>query len=223
MFERFTEPARRVVELALDESDRLGHGYLGAEHVLAGIAAHGGGPAARVLREAGLDAPAVLAGLDQLVSQGVLPHPQHGAAGLLGSLGVDVAAVRRAAEETFGRPAVDEAARRVSRRPWWRGRGPGWTPLCGKALAAKQAFYLASVAADALGHASVGPEHLLLGVLGDAEAPARWTRRTHRVAAQLGLPRQPGPHPARVLLSAHGLTIVALREMMLAELRAAST
>jgi hypothetical protein len=37
MFERFTPAAHRVVELANQEADRLRHGYLGAEHVLAGI------------------------------------------------------------------------------------------------------------------------------------------------------------------------------------------
>jgi ATP-dependent Clp protease ATP-binding subunit ClpC len=34
MFERFTEPARRVVVLAQDEARLLRYGYIGTEHLL---------------------------------------------------------------------------------------------------------------------------------------------------------------------------------------------
>jgi hypothetical protein len=101
-----------------------------------------------------------------------------------------------------------------------RGGGASWTPLCGKAAAAKQAFYLAGVEADALGRTGVDPEHVLLGVLRDAGAPARWTRRTKRVRAILGFPRQPGPHPVRLVVEARGLTVDKLREAIFAELHA---
>ena len=36
MFERFTARARKTGVLAQEESSRLGHGYLGAEHLLLG-------------------------------------------------------------------------------------------------------------------------------------------------------------------------------------------
>jgi Clp amino terminal domain, pathogenicity island component len=42
MFERFTDNARRSVVLAQEESRRLGHNYIGPEHVLLGIL--GAGP-----------------------------------------------------------------------------------------------------------------------------------------------------------------------------------
>lgn len=220
MFERFTEGARQVVELAEQESDRLGHNYLGPEHVLAGIAAQAGSPAERVLRSLGLDAAAIRAELDRLVGQDVLPPRWRNHAELLGSVGIDLAAVRRSMEEAFGSQAVGEAAGRVSRRSRWRGGGAAWTPLCGKAAAAKRAFYLAGVEANALGGKGVGPEHVLLGVLRDTEAPARWTRRTRRVRVLLGFPQQPGPHPVQAVIEARGLTVVALRKAILAELHA---
>jgi hypothetical protein len=220
VFDRFTQRARQVVVLAEQESDRLGHNYLGPEHVLASIAAQAGTHAGRVLRSRGLDAAAIRAELDRLVSQGILPPRWRNHSELLGSVGIDLAAVRRSMEEAFGGQAVGDATRRVSRRSWWRGGGAAWTPLCGKAAAAKQAFYLAGIEADALGRKGVDPEHVLLGVLRDAEAPARWTRRTRRVRAVLGFPRQPGPHPVVAVIEARGLAVETLREAILAELHA---
>jgi ATP-dependent Clp protease ATP-binding subunit ClpA len=151
VFERFTPAAHRVVELADQEADRLRHGYLGPEHVLVGIVGQAESPAGRVLRARGLDLEAVRGELDRLVEQGILPGPERNHAALLGSLGVDLEAVRRTAEEAFGQKAVGQATRRVLRRRWWRGSGPGWTPLCGKAAVAKRALQLASAEADALG------------------------------------------------------------------------
>ncbi len=220
MCERFTAPARQVVELAQQESDRLGHNYLGPEHVLAGIARLTDARAARMLRASGVDLEAMRAEIDRLVRHGFLPPPWRNDASLLSGLGVDLAAVRSSAEETFGGQAVDEAVRRVSRRSRLRGRRGGWTPLCGTALVAKRAFYLAGAEAAELGRQAVGPEHLLLGVLADAEAPARWTRRTKRMRAYLGFPQQPGPDPVKAVIEACGLTVGTLREAILAELHA---
>ena len=219
MFERFTEQARQVIELAERESDRMGHGYLGGEHVLAGLAAQGTTRAARILAAQGLGVAAVRTELDRLAGQGLLPPRWHNDADLISGLGIDLAAVRRSAEEAFGPAAVAKAAGRVSRR---RGGGPGWTPLCGKASAAKRAFYLATVEADKSGSGAVDPEHVLLGVLGDAAAPARWTRRTRRVRAYLGFPPEPGPHPVRAVIEARGTTLDAVHAAVLAALPAAT-
>jgi ATP-dependent Clp protease ATP-binding subunit ClpC len=62
MFERFTDQARRVVVLAQDEAQLLGHGYIGTEHILLGLLAEGEGLAAQALAslEIGLDAARVL-------------------------------------------------------------------------------------------------------------------------------------------------------------------
>ena len=47
--------AREVMRLALAESEQLGHGYLGDEHVLLGLLAEQASPTASLLREYGLD------------------------------------------------------------------------------------------------------------------------------------------------------------------------
>jgi ATP-dependent Clp protease ATP-binding subunit ClpC len=53
VFERFSDPARRAVELARGEAGRLGHGHIGTEHLLLGILAEGDSAAARALMECG--------------------------------------------------------------------------------------------------------------------------------------------------------------------------
>jgi len=223
VFERFTQPAHRMVELAEEEAARLAHRYLGPEHVLLGIVRDDNSRAARVLRAHGLDLEAARVEVGRLVDQGVLPRPERNDAELLRDLGIDLEAVRRQAEETFGCEAVDEASWRVTRRSWWRGGALGWTPLCGRPMAAKGALHLASVEADALGQ-DVGPEHVLLGVLRDAAAlpgDPRPSQRAKRTRAYLGLPEQ-GASPVKLVLEARGLTLEQLREEVLAELHAAS-
>ena len=51
--ERFTQRARRVLQLAQEEAERLSHNYIGTEHVLLGIVKEENGIAGRVLRELG--------------------------------------------------------------------------------------------------------------------------------------------------------------------------
>jgi ATP-dependent Clp protease ATP-binding subunit ClpA len=224
MFERFTQPARRVVEFAEEEADRLGHNYLGPEHVLLGIVRDDESRAAGVLQAHGLDLEAARVEVGRLVDQGILPRPERSDAELLRGFGIDLATVRRQVEETFGCEAVDEATWRVTRRPWWRGGAVGWTPLCGKALAAKGGLHLAGVEADALGQHEVGPEHVLLGVLRDAAAlpgDPRPSRRAKRTRAYLGLPG-PGASPVKLVVEGRGLTLEQLRGAVLAELHAAT-
>lgn len=54
MFERFTERARRVISLAQEESRRLRHDYVGAEHLLVGLIREGEGVAAQALVAVGV-------------------------------------------------------------------------------------------------------------------------------------------------------------------------
>src|SRR6267142_266503 len=55
MFERFTDRARRAVELAQEEARRLNHNYIGTEHILLGLIREGSGVAAQVLVKLGAD------------------------------------------------------------------------------------------------------------------------------------------------------------------------
>jgi ATP-dependent Clp protease ATP-binding subunit ClpA len=191
VFSRFTEPAHRALDLAREEAERCGHRYLGPEHVLLGVLAEGQSGAARVLRAHGLELAAARAGLQLLSERGVVPTSQPSYAELLGSLGIDLDAIQRDTEQTFGFQAVGEATWRVTRRTWWRGRRVVWTPLCGPPMFAKRALQLAGEQAQARGHGEVRPEHLLLGVLEDARQPAdtvRGSRRHRRITAHVGLP-----------------------------------
>jgi ATP-dependent Clp protease ATP-binding subunit ClpA len=191
VFGRFTEPAHRVLDLARNEAERAGHRYLGPEHVLVGLLAEGHSRAAGVLRAYGVDLAAARVALARLAQQGVVPAPRPSDAELLGTLGIDLDAVRRNTEHAFGVQVVGSATRRVTRRRGRWGRRVVWTPLCGPPLVAKRALWLASEQAQALGHDQVRPEHLLLGVLEDARQPAdmvRGSRRHRQITAHIGLP-----------------------------------
>ena len=52
---RYTDRAKNVFELAAAAAAEMGHDYIGSEHLLLGLAREGGGVAAKVLREAGLE------------------------------------------------------------------------------------------------------------------------------------------------------------------------
>jgi len=133
---------QRILDLARDEAGRLGHRYVGPEHVVLGVLRDGASGAARVLRARGVDLEAARAALGRLAEQGVVPGPRPSDAELLGMLGIDLEAVRQSAERAFG-------------------------------------------------HAQVGPELLLLGVVVDARTPwprcmfNRWNRQ---LRASVGLP-----------------------------------
>ncbi len=55
MFERFTEPARRAVVIAQEESRLLGHDHIGTEHILLGLLRAGEGVATGALQTAGIE------------------------------------------------------------------------------------------------------------------------------------------------------------------------
>ena len=73
MFERFTERARQVVVLAQQDALALGHGHVGTEHILLGLARDDQGIAARVLGRLGITADLVQAQLVQTVAAGEEP------------------------------------------------------------------------------------------------------------------------------------------------------
>ncbi len=55
MYERFTDRARKVMQLANQECDRLNHEYVGTEHILLGLVKEGSGVASNVLRNLNMD------------------------------------------------------------------------------------------------------------------------------------------------------------------------
>ena len=72
MFERFTERARHVIELAGREAQRFGHDYVGTEHLLWGLAKENHGVAAAVLEHFGVDLKPLRREVDALLK--MRPH-----------------------------------------------------------------------------------------------------------------------------------------------------
>jgi ATP-dependent Clp protease ATP-binding subunit ClpC len=68
--DRFTERAKSVLDLAQAAATELGHGYVGSEHILLGLAREGGGVAAKVLRESGLESRLILDLIDKNIGRG---------------------------------------------------------------------------------------------------------------------------------------------------------
>ncbi len=54
-YDKFTDCARKTMQLANKEAQILGHEYIGSEHVLLGLVKEGSGVAANVLKELGVD------------------------------------------------------------------------------------------------------------------------------------------------------------------------
>jgi ATP-dependent Clp protease ATP-binding subunit ClpC len=76
MFERFTEPARQVVVLAMEEARTLGHRAIGTEHVLLGLLRSSDGGAARALGTLGLNEQRAREEVEKLRPRG--DHTTHG-------------------------------------------------------------------------------------------------------------------------------------------------
>lgn len=221
MADRFTEEARRVLDLAREEAERFGHRFVGPEHLVLGLLRDGGNPAAGILQARGVDLAAARAALDRLAEQEVVPGPRPSDAELLGTLGIDLEVIRRDTEQTFGVQALRHATREATRaRRGGVGRVPR-TPLEGPPTLTTQATYLASQQAKALDYGAVDPELLLLGVLEDVRTPwprcmaNPWVRQLH---ASVGLPEDyrgaAGP-----LLTALGVDLDELRAAVSAKLR----
>src|SRR4051794_25966678 len=135
MFERFTEPARRVVVRAQDKARGFGHPWLGTEHLLLGVLAEPRAPGVNVLTDHGVTVTTGRAALRQLVGSGGLGGSD---AEALGTLGIDLDEVRRRVEASFGPGALDSpwlslSARRQQprRRRAWRRRRCEQTDLTG--------------------------------------------------------------------------------------------
>src|SRR5438094_9445195 len=55
MYERFTDRARKVMQLANQEAQRFNHEYIGTEHLLLGLVKEGSGVASNVLKNLDID------------------------------------------------------------------------------------------------------------------------------------------------------------------------
>lgn len=165
MFERFTTDARAAVTGAQTEARDLGDHHIGTGHVLLAIV-RGGGAVARVLHEQGLDADDLRTRLARFNAAGGDALD----ADALKSIGIDLDAVREAAEEAFGEGALDVPA---GKRPRLRRGHIPFTPE------AKKALELSLRHAIRLRQKEIRSGHLVLGVLhDDTTVAARLTAGT---------------------------------------------
>ncbi len=81
MYERFTDRARKVMQLANQEAQRFNHEYIGTEHILLGLVKEGSGVAANVLRNLDIDLRKIRLEVEKIVqsgpdmvTMGKLPH-----------------------------------------------------------------------------------------------------------------------------------------------------
>ncbi|TMG06773.1 MAG: ATP-dependent Clp protease ATP-binding subunit, partial [Chloroflexi bacterium] len=96
-----TPRAKKVIELAVDEARRLGHHYIGTEHLLLGLVREGEGIAAGVLESLGVSLDKVRAEVTRILSQSM---PQGAASGgrsatrtpTVDQLGIDLTSAARA-------------------------------------------------------------------------------------------------------------------------------
>jgi len=217
-----SEHADRVLDLARAEAEGFGHRYLGPEHLVLGVLRDGGSGPSQILEAHGVNLAAARVELRRLAERGLVPGPRPSDAELLGLIGIDLAAIRRTTEQTFGGKALGWAIREATRA---RRRGVGRvprTPLRDPPMLISQVLVHAGEQARALDLEVIGPELLLLGVVTDIQTPwprcmnNRWTRQLH---ASVGLPKgyrgAAGP-----LLEAFGVDLDQLGGALLAELGA---
>jgi hypothetical protein len=187
-----SEHAQRVLDLAREEAEGFGHCYLGPEHLVLEVLRDGDSGASQILEANGMNLAAARAELRRLAERGLVPGPRPSDAELLGSLGIDLDAIRCTTEQAFGGKALGWAIREATRA---RRRGVGRvlrTPLRDPPMLISQVLVHAGDQARALGIGVIGPELLLLGVVTDIQTPwprcmnNRWTRQLH---ASVGLPK----------------------------------
>ncbi|MEX0792712.1 MAG: ATP-dependent Clp protease ATP-binding subunit, partial [Pirellulaceae bacterium] len=70
MYERFTDRARKVMQLANQEAQRFNHEYIGTEHILLGLIKEGSGVAANVLKTLEVDLRKIRLEVEKLVQSG---------------------------------------------------------------------------------------------------------------------------------------------------------
>ncbi len=166
MFDRCDADATTVVETALEEARRLGHNYLGTEHLLLALGRHRELLPESVRVVLPDDAVVLSAAVDTL---GADPAPPD--AELLKVVGIDLDEVRSAVRQTFGADALDQLGRRRVHQPWQPWRRP--TRRCTSLLAGvmsvaprvKQALERGLLDAARRQRDALDPAGLLLGML----------------------------------------------------------
>ncbi|MDD7964468.1 Clp protease N-terminal domain-containing protein [Actinomycetospora lemnae] len=149
MFERFTDPARRVVVLAQEDARERGDDTIRSEHLLLGVCRATDTRGAALLAARGV----TLRVVEDDLRRSVVSDRD-----ALASVGIDLDEVRERVEDTFGPGALENtrAAGMRRRRRW------GHIPFD---RGAKKVLELALREAIRRGDRTIGTEHVLLGML----------------------------------------------------------
>jgi len=151
MLERFTDTARHVLVQAQQDARRLGHHYIGCEHLLLAAAATGE-PAGAALRDHGVTPERIEAEILRTIGRGQAAEPLDGLdRQALASIGIDLDVVRARIEAAFGPDALTKAVPASrSRRPPWGKRAPAeLTPRPARHSARRRAPRSAGLRGDA--------------------------------------------------------------------------
>lgn len=158
MFEQFSEPARKIVVDAQAHARRLGHGFLGCEHLLMAVVS-ADSEDARVLRGLGLTLEVVEAATLRIIGgpSAVLDREA------LAAIGIDLDLVREKVEASFGPDVLAPSSRRCGRRRRRRScdSDSGHIPFTGRA---KECMELTVREAQAVHAAVIGVEHIALAL-----------------------------------------------------------
>jgi ATP-dependent Clp protease ATP-binding subunit ClpA len=153
VYDRFTELTKRAIVGARDAATALGHDFTGTEHLLLGLA-QTAGVASEALRAHGVELGQLR---DEMVramaADGISATRGQAAKDALSSLGIDLAEIRRRADENFGPDALKY-------------------PRPAFSLQAKKAVQASLRQAIELGQQRIDTEHLLLGVLAEGDGVA---------------------------------------------------
>jgi ATP-dependent Clp protease ATP-binding subunit ClpA len=181
MFDRCDPETMRIVNGALGEARRLGHRYLGTEHVLLAIS---------MRREALPETVAPLLPSADAIRSGIeslIGTPTRRDTDLLRSIGIELDEVRAAVRRSFGDDAFDRLTTRRVHQPWQPWRRP--SRRCTSVLAGtmsiarrlKQAFERARQECDRRGRDLIDPTLLLLGVVEVEDALANQLLRANGI------------------------------------------
>jgi len=150
VFERFTDPARRVVVLAQEDARERAADQIGSEHLLLALCRASDTRGSALLAARGVTRATVEANLGAAGPE--LPDRD-----ALASVGIDLDEVRERVEDAFGPGALESTRAAGARRRRW-----GHIPFD---RGAKKVLELALREAIRRGDRSIGSEHVLLGML----------------------------------------------------------
>ncbi len=70
MYERYTDRAQKILQLANQEAQRFNHEYIGTEHILLGLIKEGSGVAANVLKNFDIQLQSIRSEVERLIQSG---------------------------------------------------------------------------------------------------------------------------------------------------------